>query len=673
MSLGDLRIKTPGAPFDVTLDDQAVDLLCGEKASASNRGLVRNFVYSWISLLSDSPLEPTSRKPRRVFTHFLRRICARPLLETLKTYASLADKLLSLQHLYGSDLLNDQFIEEFRETPVFREYHEFFRTGSPVMFQYVLTFCLFGKKLKYETEAWHQIAFRDWTKVEDGLSTITFDSSDDVVLLRSIVHYLIGNYAPDLPRPRYGGGKVSERGIVGDIAKSISFADLPRLRAVMRRALVDSGLDASFSFRQFPIGDLERTDWGPSQVDSRLKFVPKDISKSRSICMEPNAVMFTQQAVRDWLVKAMATGPMARFVDLTDQTHNQVAALYGSITGDVATVDLSSASDSVSYELVKRTFPKRLLHDLALTRSRNAILPDGRTRRLLKFAPMGSALCFPVQCIVFTSVCILSAMYHSEWDGLIRLRHLSDTKADALISSFVDKTIERTYGYIHPNHRTFQPICVYGDDICIDSSLYDTLTTLLTGLGFKVNASKSFTGSQSVRESCGKFYLAGYDVTPTRFTLPARLGVYDAPFLASCIALINRANSEGLTHLRRYLLGTVMYDGNRKLPWLFTDREDLPYGIVSYGEIKNDHLRRVGFLDEQPKGAHNRDYCRSEVKCYTFKYAEAEESYLSDYEAYRYLRWWATSDEEEILEPIIGSSRHRVTAGSRVTQSWTPA
>jgi len=583
-------------------------------------------------------------------------------------YADLADELMREAELYGTGSLTGTWIDEFRETPVFREYHKFYQTGDPMLLQFLLSFLLFGKKLKYKSQAWHEVAFCDWVENEENLRNLSFDRHDTDIL-RGIVTYLMSTYYASAFHPRFGGGAVAERGVRGDLDKVKSFVDHPFLDIVRERSL-DKEPDREFARNQFSFGKGARTGGKLPRLASRLKFVPKSITSARSICMEPNAVMFTQQAVLRWFREAMDDGPISQFVDLRDQSINRVMAHYGSYTGDIDTLDLKSASDLVSFQLVKRIFPKRILHDLALTRTTYVELPGGKIHKMVKFAPMGSALCFPVQCIIFTSISVYAAMLHSGW-----LNTHSTTPGKGVspneVRWFIEHHFSKSVGYIHPNLKLYQPLCVYGDDICVDSRLTDTLTTLLLRFGFKVNVNKTFAGSKAIRESCGGYYFAGYDVTPIRYSLPGKTHPRDAVWYASCIALTNRAGDMSFLSLRKFLLNSVIMDGARKMPFLFTERNDLPYGLTTKVP-RNDHLRLVTEVDKQPKGAHNRDYQHEEVQCFTFAYEQSQISPGGDYDIYLYGRWWATRTDESKLGLLKGSRIHRVTAGSRLKLVWFP-
>jgi hypothetical protein len=102
----------------------------------------------------------------------------------------------------------------------------------------------------------------------------------------------------------------------------------------------------------------------------------------------------------------------------------------------------------------------------------------------MSFAPMGSATCFPVETILFLAIA---------WNAT------NDTPG-----------------------ASFDNLAGYGDDICIDSLAAELYIEYATRLGLIVNRSKSYYNDEFkpprtyYRESCGKEYLNGYDVTPVR-------------------------------------------------------------------------------------------------------------------------------------------------------------
>ena len=85
----------------------------------------------------------------------------------------------------------------------------------------------------------------------------------------------------------------------------------------------------------------------------KLQFVPKNSKTMRSIGVEPLLNGFGQQGIGKYIRKRLQRAG----VDLTDQTRNQKLACKGSIDGSLATIDMSSASDTIAYGLVLHLLP----------------------------------------------------------------------------------------------------------------------------------------------------------------------------------------------------------------------------------------------------------------------------------------------------------------------------
>lgn len=205
-------------------------------------------------------------------------------------------------------------------------------------------------------------------------------------------------------------------------------------------------------------------------VNSRLGFVPKNAKTDRTICTEPGLNVLVQAGYGSYIARRLG----AFGVDIRDQTVNQRRALLGSLTGDLATLDLSSASDTISLEIVWELLP--LDWALALDRARSTFVdiptPAGVvTKRQAKFSSMGNGFTFPLETLIFWSLACACC---------------PGGPADAT---------------------------VYGDDIVIPTDCYQDLIEVLTACGFKVNKEKSFCEGP-FRESCGKDYIRGTDVRP---------------------------------------------------------------------------------------------------------------------------------------------------------------
>lgn len=269
---------------------------------------------------------------------------------------------------------------------------------------------------------------------------------------------------------------------------------------------------------------------------TKVVAVPKDITKPRIISEEPLLLQYLQQGVMRWLYDRIEQRtPEIRF---RDQSVNARLCLEWE---DLATLDLSDASDLVSRRLVWNLFPadwRRLLFGL---RSHFARLPNGDLIPLRCFAPMGSALCFPVEALVFWS--LISAFLHERFLG---------------------------------SHA----ISVYGDDIIVPRRYAEDVMGFLSSIGMKPNVAKCcFAGS--FRESCGAEYLGGVDITVVRpksicVTRLTRERDSEVPALLPMVAAANRANAAGFKRLAQSFadlvtlpvaLGTAPWCATRELRW----------------------------------------------------------------------------------------------------------
>lgn len=199
---------------------------------------------------------------------------------------------------------------------------------------------------------------------------------------------------------------------------------------------------------------------------NRITTVPKNRKTNRTIAIEPLGNMYIQKGIGSMIRSRLKKVG----INLNDQTINQEYARLGSIDGVLATVDLSAASDSISTSLCRLLLPPNWYDLIMLTRSERGILPDESSVEYEKVSSMGNGYTFELESLLF-------------W---------------ALASSVADKD---------------DTISVYGDDIIIPSRLVPDLQRIFEYVGFSLNMTKSFwTGS--FRESCGKHYFSGVDVSP---------------------------------------------------------------------------------------------------------------------------------------------------------------
>jgi len=261
-------------------------------------------------------------------------------------------------------------------------------------------------------------------------------------------------------------------------------------------ANLDSVVPYEWSFPYYPVRRKPRLSG-----ENKVLFVPKDSRGPRTIACEPREYMWYQQAFARSMMDQVSRYP---FINFVDQGINRSLALQGSVDGSWSTIDLQDASDSVPYPLVKAIFP--FGDSLMKCRTPVSLLPDGSKVYLNKYAAMGSALCFPVESVVFSAI-----LFKFEREAGIR--------------------------------RSF----VYGDDIAIQTKDLAGLSDWFRRFGVRVNLDKSFTAGP-FRESCGGEYFHGVDVKPLRVR---RLS------LLSLVSYANSLYERGLHKSAEYIIENI--------------------------------------------------------------------------------------------------------------------
>ncbi len=236
---------------------------------------------------------------------------------------------------------------------------------------------------------------------------------------------------------------------------------------------------------------------------NRLTFVPKDRNTSRTICVEPILNMYGQLGVGN-VLRARLKSFFG--IDLSIQPdRNRELARKGSLNGTEATLDLESASDSISLKMLEWALPRDFYSWLRFLRSPTAKLPDGRRVELGMVSTMGNGFTFPLQTMLFS--CIVEAAFRAR----------GHTPRD------------RDMCYVRPRKTSHvETWGVFGDDIIVptnfhylrgrkaawfEESIVRDVTRLLDLLGFTVNVSKSFVDpNDPFRESCGGDFFQGVPV-----------------------------------------------------------------------------------------------------------------------------------------------------------------
>lgn len=398
----------------------------------------------------------------------------------------------------------------------------------------------------------------------------------------------------------------------------------------------DSMLQYVFAHQGLDIEDYVPFDKDGLIRTSKLKLVPKTVLKKRTICMEPASLQYFQQMVFRSLIDHFEHSPAIRsHITLRDPGHNRELCKQGSYFGSYSTIDLSAASDTVLWSLVKRVFANTpLLPWLYATRSRNVELPNGECVALRKFATMGSALCFPIECLVFSLVC------------------------EYTVSS-------------SPDTRGRSRYHVYGDDIVIETRFVDALVHNLTALGFQVNRDKSFTDESvnTYRESCGAEYRGGDYVTPwklSRWFHGTYVTCHEPEGIPRMVDAINMARRYGYMGVRRWLHAAVY-----KLPqyarptYTLSDDDSVTQALLS------TYRPTIGIHTYFPNSfvRYNRDYQRPEIRNVGVAVGKVTPHDDPEYESIRLFDWYnSCSEAGKLREPRVLTD----LGSKRVKTSWSP-
>ncbi len=205
-------------------------------------------------------------------------------------------------------------------------------------------------------------------------------------------------------------------------------------------------------------------------IGNKVTTVPKNAKTDRTIAIEPTLNMFIQKGVGSVIRRRLRRVG----VDLNSQLHNQHLAYLGSVDGSLATIDLKSASDTVAKRLVELLVPAEWLHVMNMTRSHHGVLPSGEIVTYQKFSSMGNGFTFELESLIFWALSKAVIQYYNCKD---------------------------------------RRVGIYGDDIIVSTDVASQLLDVLSVAGFTPNTKKTFIAGP-FRESCGKHYFHGVDVTP---------------------------------------------------------------------------------------------------------------------------------------------------------------
>jgi len=247
----------------------------------------------------------------------------------------------------------------------------------------------------------------------------------------------------------------------------------------------------------WPLLDLAYPGWHQNvlvktratvQAGNVVCTVPKNSKTDRVIAVEPGWNLWFQKGAGKMIRQRL----LRQGCNLNDQRINQELSRLAFSLG-LATVDFSSASDTISREVVRLLLPADWYSVLDLLRCKRGTLPDGSVLYWEKFSSMGNGFTFELESLIFLACALVSA----EFVGASRSK-----------------------------------VSVYGDDVILPAKAYPTFLELTQLLGFTINQAKSFS-SGLFYESCGAHWFKGVDVKPFYLkhrvdTVPRIYGVHNS-------------------------------------------------------------------------------------------------------------------------------------------------
>lgn len=289
--------------------------------------------------------------------------------------------------------------------------------------------------------------------------------SNILLIAQTVVAEVLGDFSYDLyERASFSSGAT--------VCRTRKFGD-PFYKYSRKPVSVTSGCQkyAEALIRLTPLWDeMDVAKAMTIVAGNSITTVPKKTDIDRCIAKEPAMNMALQRALGSHIRSRLKR----RGIDLDDQSVNQRLAHKGSVDGSVATIDLASASDTISDRVVWDLLPQQWYEELNKLRSHYGTLPNGRLIKWEKFSSMGNGFTFELESLIFYAV---------------------------------------AYATVRVSGDNPRELSVYGDDIIVPTKSARALISVLSDLGFSTNVDKSFL-SGPFRESCGKHYHKGVDVTP---------------------------------------------------------------------------------------------------------------------------------------------------------------
>lgn len=323
----------------------------------------------------------------------------------------------------------------------------------------------------------------------------------------------------------------------------------------------------------------------------QVQAVPKNYKKYRIIAMENASTAFFAQGLNQ-LVRRFIKDSHKVFIPLDDQDVQRERARLASISGSLATIDLSSASDSILETLFRDVFPSWFVTLCDMVRSKYLNISSAKHLRHIAWTS-GHPLTFVIESVLFCAIA---------------------DAATAAVSRFTGEQYEKP--------------STYGDDLICDVGVCDTLVEYLSLLGFVVNADKSFWGQEyTYRESCGVEYIRSIPMHsiywPRKAVNPTATGIAALCELQHRVFSLGWRSSSFLTDVVNSITGGKMTSSAAGSQfqdlWALVPRCDRVYS--PYGEIVSETSTRLAYFSDHSK--HLKTYHKNKLR----RLPRREESY----------------------------------------------
>lgn len=319
---------------------------------------------------------------------------------------------------------------------------------------------------------------------------------------RAAVQHVLGELTPDLVMKILGKGKHGPGSTLSSHGNRLSayykFADLPYTVCSRATPYAFAAMSQDHKWIEYLESTGRRTRLPPNrhahlqrelqimsqcvefEDSDKITFVPKDCRTDRPIAVGSSFNIFLQLGVKAYMQDRLQSVG----VDLTDQSRNQryamLGAKYSSVNGNhndrqFSTIDLASASDTISIEIVKLLLPSDWFAFLSDLRHASGTF-EGNTITYEKFSAMGNGFTFPLESLIFYAI---------------------------------SKGVHDDEGWCF----TPNDFAIYGDDIIVRNYTAESTITALNWAGFSVNVEKSYI-SGPFKESCGEDYFLEHNVRP---------------------------------------------------------------------------------------------------------------------------------------------------------------